>query len=99
MDDERSNHSATKVVCSFCRLGERTDAGEHEGSDDHEDGLDKVGPDDGRESPGHREEAGDAQQDQDGHVDRVLALDLKLRTLPYRRAMVPYFCPNLISAS
>ena len=54
-----------------------TDSCEYEGADDHEDGLDKVCPDDGRESAGHREEAGDPQQDQDGDVDGVLALDLE----------------------
>ena len=54
-----------------------TDACEYECADDHEDGLHEVCPDDGRESSGHREEAGDPQQDQDGDVDGVLTLDLK----------------------
>ena len=55
-----------------------TDGREYEGADDHEDGLHEVGPDDGRESSGDGEQARDAQQDQDGDVDGVLALDLKL---------------------
>ena len=58
-----------------------TDGGEYKGADDHEDGLHEVGPDDGRESSGDGEQARDAQQDQDGDVDGVLALDLNGKLL------------------
>ena len=65
-------------LCDFIILHSHlTDGGEYECSDDHEDGLHEVCPDDGRETSGDGEEAGDAQQDQDGDVDGVLTLDLK----------------------
>ena len=52
-----------------------TQGGEHDGPDDHEDGLDEVSPDDGGEAPGHREEGGDGEQDQDGDVDGAVTLE------------------------
>ena len=39
--------------------------------------LNCIGVDDGRETPGHGEDARDGQQDEDGHVDGGVALDLR----------------------
>ena len=52
-----------------------TQGGEDDGPDDHEDGLDEVSPDDGGEAPGHREQRGDGEQDQDGDVDGAVTLE------------------------
>ena len=52
-----------------------TQDGEDDGPDDHEDGLDEVSPDDGGEAPGHREQRGDGEQDQDGDVDGAVTLE------------------------
>ena len=42
----------------------------------HEHRLHKVCPDDGREPAGHREDAGDGQEDEHGDIDGPLALQL-----------------------
>ena len=43
-------------------------------SDDHQHGLDEVRPDDCRQPTGHGEDAGDGKKDEDGDVDRSVAL-------------------------
>ena len=53
-----------------------TDATEYEGPHNHEHSLDKVSPDDSRESSRDGEETGNAEQDDDGDVDGSVALDL-----------------------
>lgn len=51
-----------------------THAHECTGAGNHENGLDKVGPDDGREPSGDGEDGSNGQQDQDADVHPLIAV-------------------------
>ena len=71
-----NNHFPPDLVAPDVLVGEGED-GEDEGPDDHEDRLDEVCPDDGRQAAGHSEEAGDGLGNTEAMIGQFFPISFK----------------------